>query len=321
MLRSSAVAAGLFVAGLAVVGYGVSTESDRSAAAEPAVASGPAPAAPATPVLSARRVPDLLVRPQAARRLTAELAPLVASAPAQTCLVVADGPTTLYAAQPDTPMPAASNQKLVTALTALDVLGPDATFTTRLAATSAPAGGVIEGDLWMIGGGDPVIDSDTYQSTLKYGKTPHTRIEDIADKIVAAFEERQFEAAVGNQHNDLRLALNAERELAALANRGLAPDTAWLTVIGSPPLRSVLQTAFSLPPSFAAINLDQQVESLRTKAAAALGDSEIAQFREPAAIEKLLKRFLLRNESASFGGTGTPGGIALQLLQSRTAMR
>lgn len=186
MLRSSAVAAGLFVAGLAVVGYGVSTESDRSAAAEPAVASGPAPAAPATPVLSARRVPDLLVRPQAARRLTAELAPLVASAPAQTCLVVADGPTTLYAAQPDTPMPAASNQKLVTALTALDVLGPDATFTTRLAATSAPAGGVIEGDLWMIGGGDPVIDSDTYQSTLKYGKTPHTRIEDIADKIVAA---------------------------------------------------------------------------------------------------------------------------------------
>lgn len=150
---------------------------------------------------------------------------------------------------------------------------------------------------------------------------PRTRLSDFADKIVAAFEERQFEAAVGNQHNDLRLALNAERELAALANRGLAPDTAWLTVIGSPPLRSVFHTAFSLPPSFAAINLDQQVESLRTKAAAALGDSEIAQFREPAAIEKLLKRFLLRNESASFGGTGTPGGIALQLLQSRTATR
>ena len=139
MLRSSAVAAGLFVAGLAVVGYGVSTESDRSAAAEPAVASGPAPAAPATPVLSARRVPDLLVRPQAARRLTAELAPLVASAPAQTCLVVADGPTTLYAGQPDTPMPAASRQNLVTALNALDGPAPDAPFTTHLSDPSAPA--------------------------------------------------------------------------------------------------------------------------------------------------------------------------------------
>ena len=186
MQRSSAVAAAMLVAGLSFVGYGVSTESDRSAAAEPAVAAGAAPGGPATPVLSARRVPELLVRPQAARRLAAKLQPLVASAPAQTCLVVADGPTTLFAAQPDVPMPAASNQKLVTALTALDVLGPDATFTTRLAATAAPAAGVVDGDLWMIGGGDPVIDSDTYQSTLKYGKTPHTRLEDIADRVVAA---------------------------------------------------------------------------------------------------------------------------------------
>ena len=59
-------------------------------------------------------------------------------------------------------MPAASNQKLVTALTALDVLGPDATFTTQLSATTGPTAGVINGDLWMIGGGDPVIDSDLW---------------------------------------------------------------------------------------------------------------------------------------------------------------
>lgn len=191
MRRSSVVAAALLVAGLASVGNGLRTESDRSAAAEPAAEPAAATeaattASPLTPVLSARRVPEMLVRPQAARRLSAQLQPLVAAAPPTTCLVVADGATTLFAAQPDTPMPAASNQKLVTALTALDVLGPDHTFTTKLAATAAPAGGVLAGDLWIIGGGDPLIDSDTYQSTLKYGKTPHTRIEDIADKIVAA---------------------------------------------------------------------------------------------------------------------------------------
>lgn len=186
MQRAIGVAAGLLVTGLAFVGYGISTERDRSAAAEPATASdAPGPAAP-TPVLSVRRVPDMLVRPQAARRLSTQLSPLVSAAPASTCLVVADGPTTLFAVQPDSPMPAASNQKLVTALSALDVLGPDATFTTRLAASVAPSGGVIDGDLWMIGGGDPLIDSDTYQSTLKYGRTEHTRIEDIADRVVAA---------------------------------------------------------------------------------------------------------------------------------------
>jgi len=184
--RTTVVSAALLAAGLAFAGYGWSAESDRAAAAEPASSSGGPGPSPVTPVFSARRVPELLVRPQATRRLSAKLAPLVAAAPADTCLVVADGPTTLFAAKADQKMPAASNQKLVTALVALDVLGPDATFTTRVAAASAPAGGVVDGDLWVIGGGDPLIDSDTYQSTLKYGKTEHTAIEAIADQIVAA---------------------------------------------------------------------------------------------------------------------------------------
>lgn len=186
MDRATAVAAGLLTVGLVVVGYGVNVERERSEAAEPATASGnPHESAP-TPVLSARRVPEFLVKPQAGRRLAAQLTPLVSRAPASTCLVVADGPTTLFAAKPDDPMAAASNQKLVTALTALEVLGPDATFTTTIAAAGPPANGVVAGDLWVIGGGDPLIDSDTYQATLKYGRTAHTSVESIADQIVAA---------------------------------------------------------------------------------------------------------------------------------------
>ncbi|MFN8051267.1 MAG: D-alanyl-D-alanine carboxypeptidase/D-alanyl-D-alanine-endopeptidase [Acidimicrobiales bacterium] len=170
--------------GLAAVGWRQETQRSDRVTSTPVVES-PGDGAP-TPILSARRVPELLVRPQASRRLTAKLTPVLDKAPAQTCAVVADGATTLFARKPDEPMPAASNQKILTALVALDVLGADFRFTTKLAATAAPSGGVIAGDLWVIGGGDPVIDSDTYQSTLHYGSTPHTRVEDIADKIVAS---------------------------------------------------------------------------------------------------------------------------------------
>lgn len=186
--RANLAAGGLFVAGLAFVGLGLRTEMSRADASAPSTKLTDADRATAssTPLLSARRVPDLLVRPQAGRRLAARIQPLMSTAPSTTCVVVADGPTTLFEQRPDDPMAAASNQKLVTALTALDVLGPDHTFTTTIAAAAAPQAGVVQGDLWVIGGGDPLIDSDTYQSTLKYGRTAHTSVEEMADRIVAA---------------------------------------------------------------------------------------------------------------------------------------
>lgn len=184
--RANIASAGLLVAGLAVAGAGWSAESARSEEAAPATSTQPAPTAVLTPVLSARRVPGFLVRPMAARRLDAKLQPLVDAEPTDTCLVVSDGATTLFDHKSTQPMPAASNQKLVTALSALTVLGPDATFTTRVAAAAAPTGGVVAGDLWIVGGGDPVIDTDTYQATLHYGRTDHTALEAVADKIVAA---------------------------------------------------------------------------------------------------------------------------------------
>ncbi|MBC7476857.1 MAG: DUF1217 domain-containing protein, partial [Pseudorhodobacter sp.] len=43
---------------------------------------------------------------------------------------------------------------------------------------------------------------------------PATKLSNFPDKIIAAYESRGFEAAVGEADGDLRLALNAKRELA-----------------------------------------------------------------------------------------------------------
>ncbi|MGZ8578580.1 MAG: D-alanyl-D-alanine carboxypeptidase/D-alanyl-D-alanine-endopeptidase [Actinomycetota bacterium] len=51
----------------------------------------------------------------------------------------------------------ASTTKLLTSMTALEAFGPTHRFRTRASAASALVGGTLEGDLWLIGAGDPEL--------------------------------------------------------------------------------------------------------------------------------------------------------------------
>ena len=57
--------------------------------------------------------------------------------------------------------PPASTAKAITALYALDALGPDYKFQTQLLATGGIVNGQVEGDLILRGGGDPTLDTNT----------------------------------------------------------------------------------------------------------------------------------------------------------------
>lgn len=76
--------------------------------------------------------------------------------------VVADAATgaILESVEPDTPLPPASVAKTITSLYALNHLGPDHRFSTRVLATGPVAQGRIAGDLILAGGGDPTLDTD-----------------------------------------------------------------------------------------------------------------------------------------------------------------
>ena len=127
------------------------------------------------------------------------------------------------------------------------------------------------------------------------GTTPATQTAGFADKVLAAHATRQFEIAVGEQDNDLRLALNAQRELAPLAASSSSDATKWYTIMGSEPLRAVFETAFGLPESFANIDIDRQLSMLRDKAKTYFGSSEVAQFADSSKLEGLVKQFLIRS--------------------------
>jgi len=65
----------------------------------------------------------------------------------------------LYEHGPDIPLVPASTMKLVVAAAALRTLGSAHRFTTRLVATGPLRGGVIEGDVYPVGSGDPELSS------------------------------------------------------------------------------------------------------------------------------------------------------------------
>ncbi len=145
---------------------------------------------------------------------------------------------------------------------------------------------------------------------------PRTQVSTFADKILTSFKERRFEQAVGEQNNDMRLAMNARRELATLAAKTSGPDTKWLTIIGNTPLRQVFETALGLPATFVTLDLDKQVDILRAKTERILGQGEVAQFKDPKQVDRLLRQFLVRGDVAS--ATGSQGtSSALQLLQAQ----
>ncbi|MGL4238637.1 DUF1217 domain-containing protein [Tabrizicola sp.] len=156
-----------------------------------------------------------------------------------------------------------------------------------------------------------------FSAAFGYGdySVPRTRISTFPDEILAQFRTRTFETAVGNQNNTYRLAMNAEREIPALAVRNTSETAKWYSILGSAPLRDVMQTALGLPKSFSSIDIDQQVSVLKAKTEAAFGSPNISQFRDPGKMEALVRRFLLQSEVQGQIGASSPAATALTLLR------
>jgi hypothetical protein len=144
---------------------------------------------------------------------------------------------------------------------------------------------------------------------------PRTVISTFPNEILAQFRARSFETAVGAQNNTYRLALNAEREIPALAGRQTSELAKWYSVLGNAPLREVVQTAMGLPKSFASIDLDRQVAILQDRVQSAFGTSTVSQFSDPAKMDALVRRFLFRAEAQEQAINSSPAAIALALLR------
>ena len=146
------------------------------------------PAALSTPLLSVRRSPGVLAQDRRADLLVGSAAPLAESIDGSSCLSLGLDDRELLARNGNTLVIPASNIKIITAAVALDVLGADHTFTTAVVGP-ATVNGVIDGDVYLVGGGDPVLSEQWYTQPSAGRQRPPihaTRVEVLADALVAA---------------------------------------------------------------------------------------------------------------------------------------
>jgi D-alanyl-D-alanine carboxypeptidase/D-alanyl-D-alanine-endopeptidase (penicillin-binding protein 4) len=131
-------------------------------------------------------------------------------APYDACVRVATTPLAVRVDDGRARAPA-STIKLLTGAAAIERLGADHTFTTRAVAAGPIVDGTVTGDLVLVGGGDPVLSSAPYEAYLRsvprHATDPVTRLDDLADALVAAGVRRVDGSVLGDdsRHDDLRV--------------------------------------------------------------------------------------------------------------------
>lgn len=144
--------------------------------------------------------------------------------------------------------------------------------------------------------------------------TPNTVLSDFPDKIAARYADQAFEKAVGETNETMRLALNAQREFVAVAEGAESERTKWFTILGTPPLRKVLEGAFGLPLSFGALDIDKQLEVFQRRSREEFGAESLAELAEPETMARLLDRYTAISGLTEFGGSSgfTPALVLLR---------
>jgi serine-type D-Ala-D-Ala carboxypeptidase/endopeptidase (penicillin-binding protein 4) len=211
MLRTVATTAALasVISGLGLAGV--------SLFRDPSVTLNETNIAGRTPVFSIRRAPALLVDNIAAASLAGTVIatlekPEMIGVDERSCLLaelvspaVIGRP--IIAREKNRPVIPASTLKVFTANSALSVLDPNERFRTTVRATVKPLSGTLTGDLWIVGGGDPLLESSAYSRTRKHAAEVTTSLDKLADDVIAAGVQRITGRIVGDDRlfDDIRI--------------------------------------------------------------------------------------------------------------------
>lgn len=136
------------------------------------------------------------------QRLVTEFSAALRSsaAPDDMCMSLYRNGMPIFEHEARTPLLPASLAKLATSTVALSELGADATFTTRVVADAgalaAVSDGVLRGDVYLVGGGDPVLATPGYIKRTFFER-PYTDVTELADSVMAALDGAGINTIVG----------------------------------------------------------------------------------------------------------------------------
>lgn len=141
-----------------------------------------------TPLMSVRRSPTPLAVDRREDVLQESVQTLATGVDGTSCMAIGIDDRLVAGTNTASPVIPASNLKVVVAAAAVELLGAGTVFTTRVVGP-APVNGVVEGDVHLVGGGDPVLSEAWYTEPSATRKRPPihaTSAEALADALVAA---------------------------------------------------------------------------------------------------------------------------------------
>ncbi|RJE83482.1 DUF1217 domain-containing protein [Paracoccus onubensis] len=121
---------------------------------------------------------------------------------------------------------------------------------------------------------------------------------DPVETVATAYLDREFESRIGQSDQTLRLALNARREIARIAEAGRSDRANWYELLSNPPLRQVFQGAFNFGPHIGALDVDRQVEEFTSAARRVLGTDSFTDISRKETTERLLRTYLARSQTS-----------------------
>ncbi len=177
-------------------------DENEAAPPPPTTILAPPPPAPplTTDLFTLRRIPALISRDLNIGDFRREVLAFLGAINDRSCVAVSVDGVPIGAQHADLAVIPASNMKLLVAAVALDVLGPTFRYTTEVVAGPVSAGGVVDGDLYLVGGGDPLLSSNWYPTSNleRYPVTSPTSLDTLADRVKAAGITQVTGAVVGD---------------------------------------------------------------------------------------------------------------------------
>ncbi|HUE59488.1 MAG TPA: D-alanyl-D-alanine carboxypeptidase/D-alanyl-D-alanine-endopeptidase, partial [Acidimicrobiales bacterium] len=250
---------------VALVGAGgIATVIPETAAAKSASA-GTQSLLP-TSVLSVRRVPAWLATTAATQRLDAVLQAvtgqaLTAGSLPSGCLMVSQGDATLFSSNAQSMFIPASNLKILTATAVLDRLAQSDKFVTSVRSATPPSGGVVYGNLYRVGGGDPDLRTSAYGGGTEGSGTTITSLDKLAQQVRDSGVTEVTGSVIGDgsRYDSQRLVpswkpiYTTEGDVGPLSaldvNDGFVPNTTTTTLPPPPQPRPPTPPPSTQPPS------------------------------------------------------------------------
>ncbi|MEO9969869.1 MAG: DUF1217 domain-containing protein [Hyphomonadaceae bacterium] len=137
--------------------------------------------------------------------------------------------------------------------------------------------------------------------------------ETIAE-LASQFETELFEAAVGEVDNDQRLGLNYQSDIATLIGTDSSDTAILFRLLGSVPVRSLLEGALNLPDGFQSLPIERQADELQEQLQSKFGITDLKDLATSENIDRVITRFHAIQSAFRGPDSLTPGAVALTLL-------